>query len=146
MAADLWQQALSDGNRRWEFTVSPRRSLARTERVNLDLGFTVSQLRATTNYDHGYYDPARYEFYAFTANPYWKAGENTGLGLSLAVGAQRDDFSPSFRPGGHLTAETTFGIFDPWALKVSAGGSLNQRLGSGAFRGYGAGVTVIRRF
>jgi hypothetical protein len=89
VAADLWQQALSDGNRRWEFTVSPRRSLARTERLNLDLGFTVSQLRTTTNYDHGYYDPARHEFYAITANPHWKAGENTGLGLSLAVGAQR---------------------------------------------------------
>jgi hypothetical protein len=75
-----------------------------------------------------------------------KASENTGFGLSLALGAQRDDFSPRFRPGGHATAEATFGIYDPWALKVSAGGTFNQRLGSGAFRGYGAGVTVIRRF
>jgi hypothetical protein len=106
----------------------------------------VSQLRTTTNYDNGYYDPGRYEFYAVTAYPYWKAGENTGLGLSLAVGAQRDDFSPRFRPGGHATAEATFGIYDPWALKVSAGGTFNQRLGSGAFRGYGAGMTLIRRF
>jgi tetratricopeptide (TPR) repeat protein len=146
IAADVWRQALSDGNHRWEFTVSPRHSLARTERMNLDLGFTVSQLRTTTNYDNGYYDPSRYEFYAVTAHPYWKASENTGLGLSLAVGAQRDDFSPRFRPGGHATAEATFGIYDPWALKVSAGGTFNQRLGSGAFRGYGAGVTVIRRF
>ena len=94
IAADVWRQSLSDGNHRWEFTVSPRHGLARTALVNLDLGATVSQLRTTTNYENGYYDPARYEFYAVTANPYWKAGESTGFGLSLAVGAQRDDFSP----------------------------------------------------
>ena len=146
IAADVWRQSLSDGNQRWEFTVSPRYGLVRTALVNLDLGATVSQLRTTTNYENGYYDPARYEFYAVTANPYWKAGESTGFGLSLGIGAQRDDFSPSFRPGGNATAEATFGIYDPWALKVSAGTTVNQRLGSGAFRGYGAGVTVIRRF
>jgi len=146
IAADIQRQTLSDGNHRWEFTVSPRHSLARSEHVNLDLGFTVSQLRTTTNYDNGYYDPALHEFYAVTASPYFKLAENTGFGLSLAFGAQRDDFSPEFRPGGHATAEATFGIYQPWALKVSAGGSVNQRLGTGAFRGYGAGVTLIRRF
>ena len=146
IAADVLRQTLSDGNHRWEFTVSPRHSLARSEHVNLDLGFTVSQLRTTTNYDNGYYDPALHEFYAVTASPYFKLAENTGFGLSLAAGVQRDDFSPEFRPGGHATAEATFGIYQPWALKVSAGGTLNQRLGSGAFRGYGAGVTLIRRF
>ena len=45
------------------------------------------------------------------------------------------------RPG-----EATFGIYHPWALKVTGGGTFNQRLGSGAFRGYGAGVSLIRRF
>jgi hypothetical protein len=146
IVGEAWHQTLSDGNRRWEFTVSPRHSLARTERVNLDLGVTVTQLRTDSDYDHGYYDPRQYEFYAFSAYPYFKVRENTGLGLSLALGAQRDDFSPRFRPGGHATTEATFGIYDPWALKVSAGGSFNQRLGSGAFRGYSAGVTLIRRF
>ena len=145
IVADVWQQSLSDGNDRWEFTVAPRRGVARTERLNLDLGFTVTQLRTTTNYDNGYYDPSLYQYYAFTAYPYWKVGENTGLGLSLALGVQRDDFSPG-RLGGNATAEATFGIYRRWALKVNAGGIFNQRLGSGAFRGYGAGVSLIRRF
>jgi hypothetical protein len=146
MAADVSHQTLTDGNDRWEVTISPRRSVARTERVNLDLGLTVTRLRTETNYDNGYYDPRRYEYYAFTAYPYWKVGGNTGVGLSLALGAQRDDFSPGFRPGGNATAEATFGIYSPWALKVTAGGIFNQRLGTGAFRGYGAGVSLIRRF
>ena len=76
-----------------------------------------------------------YDISAVTASPYLKLGENTGFGLSLAFGAQRDDFSPEFRPGGHATAEANFGIYQPWALKVSAGGTLNQRLGSGASAG-----------
>jgi tetratricopeptide (TPR) repeat protein len=146
VAVDFLQQSLSDGNDRWELTVSPRLGVARTERLNLDLGFTMAQLGTTTNYDNGYYDPSRYEYYAFTAYPYWKVRESIGVGLSLALGIQRDDFSPGFRPGGNATAEATFGIYGPWALKVTGGGIFNQRLGTGAFRGYGAGVAVRRRF
>jgi hypothetical protein len=137
---------LTDGNRRWEFTFSPRYSVARLERLNLDLGLIVSQLSTKTNFDNGYYDPSRYQYYGFTAYPYWKVRESIGLGMSLGLGAQRDDFSPAFRLGGNATAEATFGIYSPWALKVSGGGISNQRLGSGAFGGYSAGVSVIRRF
>jgi hypothetical protein len=139
-------QSLTDGNRRWEFTLSPRYSVARTERLNLDLGFVVSQLGTKTNFDNGYYDPSRYQYYAFTAYPYWKLRESVGVGMSLGLGAQRDDFSPAFRLGGNATAEATIGIYSPWALKVSGGGTFNQCLGSGAFGGYSAGVSLIRRF
>lgn len=44
------------------------------------------------------------------------------------------------------TAEATFGIYSAWGLKVSGGETFNQRLGSGAFRGHGLGISVIRRF
>jgi tetratricopeptide (TPR) repeat protein len=139
-------QTLSDSNHRWEFTFAPRFSVRRSERLNLDLGGVVSLLHTRTNFDNGYYDPDRYEYYAFMAYPYWKASENVGVGLSLGVGMQRDDFSPAFRLGGNATADATIGIYRPWALKVSAGSIFNQRLGSGAFRGYGASVSVIKRF
>lgn len=146
ISADIREQTLSDGNHRQEFTVSPRYGLARTEQINFDLGVTVSQLRTATNYDYGYYDPALNEFYAVTAFPYWKVRESIGVGASLAMGVQRDDFSPSFRPGGHAAVEATFGIYSSWALRVTAAGTLNQRLGSGAFRGHTTGVTLIKRF
>jgi tetratricopeptide (TPR) repeat protein len=146
VVTDAWYQSLSDGNHRWELTVAPRRSVARTERLNLDLGFTVARLHTAINYDNGYYDPNRYEYYALTAYPYWKLGENTGVGLALALGVQRDDFSPGFRPGGNATIDATVGISRRWAVTVNAAGLFNQRLGSGAFRGYGAGASLVRRF
>jgi tetratricopeptide (TPR) repeat protein len=146
LVVDGLSQALSDGNHRWELTVSPRRSVARTERLNLDLGAVVSRLHTTTNFNNGYYDPSRYEYYAAAAYPYWKISESIGVGLSLALGAQRDDFSPSFRLGGNATGEATFGIYSAWVLKVTGGETFNQRLGTGAFRGYGLGVSLVRRF
>ena len=139
-------QTLSDGNRRWEFTFSPRFSVRRSEHLNLDLGGAVSLLHTKTNFDNGYYDPHKYQYYAFTAYPYWKASENIGIGVSLGLGMQRDDFSPAFRLGGNATADATIGIYRPWALKFSGGSIFNQRLGSGAFRGYGVSLSVIRRF
>ena len=146
LVVDASYQELSDGNHRWELTVSPRHSVARMERLNLDLGGQVSLLHTDTNFNNGYYDPNRYGYYAGTANPYWKVTESIGLGLSLALGVQRDDFSPSFRLGGNATGEATFGIYNAWVLKISGGEMFNQRLGTGAFRGYGAGVSLIRRF
>jgi tetratricopeptide (TPR) repeat protein len=146
VAADVLYQDLSDGNRRWEFTLAPRGSVARRAGLNLDLGAVVSQISTTTNFDNGYYDPSRYDYYAGAVYPYWKVNENVGVGLSLALGAQRDDFSPSFRPGGQATGEATFGIYNDWVFKVTGGGIFNQRLGTGAFSGYGAGLSLVRRF
>jgi hypothetical protein len=64
----------------------------------------------------------------------------------MAGGLQRDTTSPSFQFGGSLGGEATFGIYAPWLLKVNASGTLNQRLESGGFRGFAAGVALVRRF
>jgi tetratricopeptide (TPR) repeat protein len=146
IAVDGRWQSLSDGNRRWEVTFSPRYSVARTSHLNLDIGAVASHLSTQRNLDHGYYDPRHYEYYGASAYPYWKLRERVGLGLALGVGAQRDDFSSAFRPGGNATAEAFIGIAEPWALKVTGGGSFNQRLGSGAFSGFSTGITLIRSF
>ena len=141
-------RTLSDGNRRWEFTISPRRSVARTERLNLDLGVSASQLghdrrtstTATTI-------PRRYEFYAVTAYPYWKVSENIGLGLSLALGAQRDDCQPEFRFGGNATAEATFGIYTAMGAQGERRRT-SSTSGSRAARSAGTAraSSLIRRF
>ena len=137
---------LSDGNRRWDVWLSPRRIVTRSQRLNLDMGVQVRQFGATRNLSNGYYDPHRYESYALTAFPYWKISENTGLAMSLAVGAQKDDVWTSFRLGGNAAAEATFGIFEEWMLKVNGAVTLNERTESGAFRAYSLGATVVRRF
>jgi hypothetical protein len=137
---------LSDGNSRWNLFVSPRVALARTQNWNLDLGVTLHQLGARLNLDNGYYDPHRYEDYSIVFSPYWKASENIGVGGAAAVGAQRDDNSRTFRPGGNASMEATFGIYRQWLLKAYGSVTNNSRLDSGAFRGVAGGVTLLRRF
>ncbi len=137
---------LSDGNSRWNLFVSPRVAVARTQNWNLDLGVSLHQLGARLNLDNGYYDPHRYEDYSIVFSPYWKASENIGVGAAAAVGAQRDDNSRSFRPGGNGSMEATFGIYRQWLLKAYGSVTNNSRLDSGAFRGVAGGVTLLRRF
>jgi tetratricopeptide (TPR) repeat protein len=147
VVVDAQVQDLSDGNRRVELTASPRRSFARTAGSNLDLGVSVYLLSTSYDFDHGYYDPKRYEHYAFTAFPYFKISENIGLSLSTALGMQRDYARvPNFRFGGTVSGEATFGIYEPWVLKVTGSASINRSLDSGAFRGLNTGVVLIRRF
>lgn len=143
---DASVQQLSDGNRRWEVTVSPRRAVARRAGFNLDLGVTAYRMSTTRDLDHGYYDPRRYEYYAATLYPYLKVRESVGLAMTIAVGAQRDSSWGAFRVGGNASGEATFGIYRPWVLKVSGSATLNGRLDSGAFRGFGAGAALVRRF
>jgi Tfp pilus assembly protein PilF len=146
VAADVTHQTLSDGNERLEITVSPRRAVARRSRFNLDLGVSAQRLETSQNLDNGYYDPRRYEQYLITAFPYFKLQENVGLAVSAAGGAQRDNRSPSFHFGGTVGAEATFGIYAPWLLRVNSSATINQSLESGAFRGFGASVALVRRF
>lgn len=146
VVADLSMQDLSDGNRRWEVTFSPRRTVARRARFNLDLGGTAYRLETTQDLDHGYYDPRRYEYYAAAMYPYFKIRENVGLAMTAALGVQRDNTSASFHFGGNVSGEATFGIYRPWVLKVNGSATLNGRLDSGAFHGFGTGAALVRRF
>jgi hypothetical protein len=80
------------------------------------------------------------------AYPYFKIHENIGLGLTLAAGVQRDRIARDFRFGGTVTSEATFGIYQPWVLKVAGSATLNRRLDSGAYEGIGGTVALVRRF
>jgi hypothetical protein len=98
------------------------------------------------DFDHGYYDPRRYEYYSVIVAPYWKASENIGVAISAGLGPQRDDASRSFTLGMNSSAEATFGIYREWMLKVHGSVTNNRRLDSGAFQGTSGGVVLLRRF
>lgn len=146
LALEASHDELSDGNARWEVFIAPRVEVARRQRFNLDLGLLVHQFGARHDFDNGYYDPDRYEYYSFVLSPYWKATENVGLAVSAGLGGQRDDSSRPFRFGGNASVEATFGIYERWLLKVNGSVTTNRRLDSGAFRGYSGGVVLLRRF
>jgi tetratricopeptide (TPR) repeat protein len=139
-------EQISDGNNRWQVLIAPRRAVARTESVNLDLGFSGYALGTTRDLANGYYDPRRYESYSAAMYPYVKLSENVGLAASLAAGVQRERNTPAFRFGGNANVELTVGIYRPWVLKVSGSATNNRRADSGAFEGYSGGVVLIRRF
>ena len=111
-----------------EFSVAPRRRVARTEALNLDLGFFGYQYRARHDLGNGYYDPHKYEFYGATAYPYWKANENIGVSVLLMAGIQRDDESPDFSAGGNAAVRAIIGIYGPLVLDASVSATFNQRL------------------
>jgi tetratricopeptide (TPR) repeat protein len=146
IAADGRQQRLSDGNSRWELTVSSRRVVTRTQHLNLDLGASMSWLGVARNLDNGYYDPELYEYYAGVVNPYWKISEDFGLSGAVALGVQRDLRPGSFQFGGNATVTATFGIYDPWLLRIIGNATNNRRLGSGAFQGFSASIGLTRVF
>lgn len=146
VVADASIQDLSDGNQRWEVTFSPRLTVARRARLNLDLGATAYRLETAQDLDHGYYDPRAYEYYAATMDPYVKIGENVGLAIAASLGVQRDNTTPSFHLGGNVTGEATFGIYRPWVLKLNAAATMNGRLDSGAFRAFSMAAALVRRF
>jgi len=146
VAVDAVYQQISDGNRRWEMTIAPRRGVARTARLNIDVGVSAYRLETTNDLANGYYDPRRYEYYAAAVYPYVKVRENVGLALSVTAGTQRDSSSPAYHLGGTVAGEATFGIYQTWSLKVTSSGTVNRRLDTGAFRGLGAGVALVRRF
>ena len=146
VAADASHERLSDGNERWEVFVAPRAAVARTEHLNLDLGFLAHRFGATHDLQNGYYDPREYQYYSVVIAPYWKISDNIGINVSAGLGGQRDDSSTSFRFGGNASAEATFGIYERWLLKVHGSTTANRRLESGAFRGYSSGLVLLRRF
>ena len=145
ISADAVYQNLSDGNQRWEVTVSPRRAFARTESFNLDFGASAYLLGTSHDLPDGYYDPRRYESYEAVAFPYFKISENAGVAVSLAAGVQREN-SSAFEFGGNAAAQLSLGIYRAWLLKVGATLTHNRRLESGAFQGYGGSIALTRRF
>lgn len=136
----------SDGNRRWEVQLAPRRAMWRTQSWNVDLGLSGRWFGFREDKPNGYYDPWRYQRYAVTGFGYWKINDNNGLSLALSAGIHKDNTMESYKFSTDLVAEGFFGIFSDWYLRVYASLLSNVREGSGAYRGSYAGMALTRRF
>ena len=77
---------------------------------------------------------------------YFKISENSGLSVFVETGVQKDETASHFEPGGSAAAELTIGIYRAWVIALAASGTNNNRLESGAFRGFGASAKLVRRF
>jgi tetratricopeptide (TPR) repeat protein len=136
----------SDGNKRWEAELAPRRAILRTQRLNLDLGVSGRWFGFDQDPDHGYYAPSRYEHYALTAFTYWKISDDDGVSVVFSYGPYKDSTMSDFRNGGDIVAEGFFGLYRDWFLDVKAGLS---NYGGGATAGYRSNMlelSLTRRF
>ncbi|WP_027715012.1 tetratricopeptide repeat protein [Desulfuromonas sp. TF] len=135
----------SDGNRRWEAILAPRRQVLRTGSFNLDLGVATWWFGFDEDLDHGYYDPGTYQRHALTAFGYWKIGDDHGLGLTAGLGVQKDEEMSGYRFGEDVALEGIFGIFSDWMLRTSLSYA-DRDQESGSFDGFSAQVKLTRRF
>ncbi|NSL54706.1 tetratricopeptide repeat protein [Uliginosibacterium aquaticum] len=144
--SELAYDDLSDGNRRWEVSLAPRRAMWRTQSFNIDLGVAARWFGFSDDLDHGYYDPQHYQRYALTGMGYWKLNDNNAIGLSLSYGTYKDNTQDSFKLGGDAVIQGYFGIWSNWYLRMYASVMNNVRQASGAYQGGSFGMALTRRF
>lgn len=131
VASRLAYDTFSDGNKRWEAGLAPRRAILRTQRLNLDLGVSGRWFGFDRDPGNGYYAPSRYERYALTAFTYWKISDDDGVSAAVSYGPYKDSTMGGYRSGGDFVAEGFFGIYRDWYLDVKA-----------AVSSYGGGTTA----
>lgn len=135
----------SDDNARWDLGIAPRRSVARTEKYNIDLGVSARWFGFDDELGNGYYDPATYQQYLVTAYSYYKLSDNSGISLIVAPGVHTDESIDGYKFSGSIAAEGTFGVYDDWMLKTNAG-FVNNVGQSDVYRGGELGLSLTRRF
>lgn len=142
---DVGFERLTDDNHRVFADIDYRHSAFRSERVNLDVGAQAEVQAYARNPGDGYYSPDHYVRIAPVASSYIKLGDDVGLYLQGAIGAQRDETFNSWKRASDLSAELTVGIFTHWQLVASAGYS--QRLNEfGRYEGRLVGLALRYRF
>jgi tetratricopeptide (TPR) repeat protein len=137
---------LTDDNARWQLVMAPRRSVLRTENLNLDLGLSAGWLSYDKTLEDGYYSPQLYSRYLATSFWYWKINPENGVGIILGLGTLKDETMKDYEFGGNIDAEGTFALSGQWILKVNAGAFHNVRSVTGSFDAVQTGVVLARRF
>lgn len=137
----------TDGNQRVEAALAPRRSVLRSQYLNVDMGVRGWWLQFQDRLNNGYYAPEAYEQYSGTMFAYTKLGPQSGIGLIGAAGYYADETMNHYSFGWSVDAELTVGAFADWMLKIN--GAVVQNLRSyaaGAFDAHAAGISLTRRF
>lgn len=139
----------SDGNDALEYELVQRVAVRRTERYNLDLGARAQHLGYDHHAGNGYYDPDDFRRYQALGSAWVKLGYESGLGLMLSVGPERDaELDDAYAWGGDARLEGLFGAYGTWQVRGHAayGGRFDGTDRAAAWRGTGVGLELMRRF
>lgn len=137
----------NDGNERWSAIFAPRRSVLRSQDLNIDLGVRGSWFGYSEDLDSGYYDPANYQQYVATSFLYWKLTPESGINFIVNAGVFKDNTMKSFDFGWSADVEACLGAYSDWMLNVSGHVVDNfKQYASEAFGAVAASVSVTKRF
>lgn len=136
----------SDSNERWEAVFGPRRSVIRSNLMNLDLGLRGTVFGFSDDLNSGYYDPSLYQQYALTALSYWKISAESGLSVIGAAGYFKDNTMNTFDFGWSADSDLIIGAHRDWMTKLGAHYIENFRESGGAYHAVAADVSLTRRF
>jgi len=139
---DLGYDALSDDNRYWETSLSPRRSVVRSMKFNLDCGVRGWWFSFDKDLDNGYYDPEFYQSYMVTGIGSWKISDSKALRASVDLGLLKDNTMEHLQFGWGSTVEGTAEFCRDITLTIGGGLAHNLRQETGAFRAYTAYLMV----
>jgi len=145
MAVALAFDDYNDGNRRSAALVDYRHTVHYTDHASLALGGQAEWMGYSDNPDNGYYSPDRYTRIAPLVSGYMNFGQDAGLFLQAAVGAQRDETFDSWKRAVDVSAELTLGIYSRWQLVGRA--AYSERLNQfGKYEGTSIGLELRYRF
>ncbi|MDR3391223.1 MAG: tetratricopeptide repeat protein [Sulfuriferula sp.] len=136
----------SDGNRRWEVELEPRRAFVRNQYLNLDLGVGGRWFSYKEDPGNGYYAPNMYRRYSVSAYSYWKLSDDNGISVTASAGPYKDNTMDGYRTGGDLVVEGVFGLYRDWMLDARASLSSYGAGATGAYRSRQFEVIITRRF
>lgn len=143
---DLGYDTFSDDNRRWEVVLSPRRSILRSRKFNLDCGLRGWWFSFDKDLDNGYYDPKFYQSYMVTGFGYWKISDNEGVSVVLDLGILKDSDMGRFHIGWGGNVEGSVELYRDIMLKIGGGIIHNLRQETAAFRAYTAHIMLTMYF
>jgi len=134
-----------DGNQRDDVLATWMHAINRSDHLMFDLGAQGEWEHNTDNTGNGYYSPDHYTRIAPMASAYISFDQDSGLYLSTALGAQRDETFDNWKRAFDVNAELSLGIFREWLLVARAGYS--QRLNQlGHYEGTTVGLELRYRF
>jgi tetratricopeptide (TPR) repeat protein len=139
---ELSYDTLSDDNKRWEVVLSPRRSIVRSMKFNLDCGLRGWWFSFDKDLDNGYYDPEFYQSYMVTGIGSWKISDSKAVRASLDLGLLKDTSMENLQFGWGSTVEGTTEFWQDITLTIGGGLAHNLRQETGAFRAYTAYLMV----
>ncbi|MCP5052818.1 MAG: hypothetical protein GY940_36960 [bacterium] len=136
---------LSDNNTLWQLIAAPRYSVARTMRLNLDVGIKGWWFGYERSPGNGYWAPRFFQSYMGTANGYLKLSGNNGVTFRAEAGLLKSSNMDRFYFGYRLDAEGIFGVYRSLMLKLRAAYLHNSTRGNTIFSAYLLTASLVMR-